>query len=543
MRKSSCIAAAALIAAGAAIAQTRTAVPPPECEAPVGYDRDRVLAGYLLPTAAGPKTCIPFTGVAAVPPPGYEGDFYVEEFGDARIRERYAKCAQDKECHGKVLAAVKARQPPNKEYNDRDPRHRELLGKLDDADGNVDLKSVRRPAFFGAAPWRETIAEVDPRTWIVEFTAPRDAYERNIRKMTGEVKLRGWYVRGEGVDDGRGGKRRALVIMSGGGGTRIAAVTDPAERLYHLDDKGRHRTRPFPTPTSGASGQQYWRENAVALNRGGFDVLLFDRRGIGLSSGYSDTNTLQQGRDLLAIVASLRGGDGLRALSPSGETLQGAAAARALRGSTGAEGLPVLLMGNSRGTMATGWAMTINFDRDCTFDETTISCAPPAGDQSIKGAILFAEFTSGPGYNPDRQSAEDEGRTGRDRTLWIAANAVELNIVFYPSSAILGGMAKWPAAFFARGLWDYAGALQGTVDSYSRVKGLKELVVVRGPHPFETWPASEQRRARERALAFAQAVIQGRSSVPGARPWTNMKELVATTPDVWEPSTRPTTVP
>jgi hypothetical protein len=52
-------------------------------------------------------------------------------------------------------------------------------------------------------------------------------------------------------------------------------------------------------------------------------VLLFDRRGVGISGGYSDTNTHQQGRDLLAIVASLRTGEGLRALSPSGETRKG----------------------------------------------------------------------------------------------------------------------------------------------------------------------------------------------------------------------------
>ena len=97
--------------------------------------------------------------------------------------------------------------------------------------------------------------------------------------------------------------------------------------------------------------------------------------------------------------------------------------------------------------------------------------------------------------------------------------------------------------FFARGLWDYAGALEGTVDSYSRVKGPKELVVVRGPHPFESWPEPERRRVRERAINFAVSVIQGKSRIEGVRPWTNMKELVATASDVWEESTKPTTVP
>ena len=37
---------------------------------------------------------------------------------------------------------------------------------------------------------------------------------------------------------------------------------------------------------------------------------------------------------------------------------RGAAAARALRGEEPTHGLPVLLFGNSRGTMSSGWAMT-----------------------------------------------------------------------------------------------------------------------------------------------------------------------------------------
>jgi hypothetical protein len=80
------------------------------------------------------------------------------------------------------------------------------------------------------------------------------------------------------------------------------------------------------------------------------------------------------------------------------------------------------------------------------------------------------------------------------------------------------------------------------MDSYSRVKGLKDLVVVRGPHPFESWPAEEKARVVERMIAYARAVVLGHKSIPGRRTWTNMKELVATSGDVWEPSTHPTVV-
>jgi pimeloyl-ACP methyl ester carboxylesterase len=500
-----------------------------------------MMSGYLLPTSAGEKTCIPFSSVAVYPPAGYQGDFYVDEFSDAKLRERWEQCKRDKACHDRVLAQVTARRPPNKEYGITDPRHIHLLGKPQHH-ADVDLESIRRPAFFAAAPYSEPIAKLDSRTYTVEFTAPPDPHERIHKKMTDPVKLRGWYIRGDGVDDGQGGKRRALIVMTSGGGGRIAAITHPSDRLYRIEPDGKTRINSFPNETSAATGQQMWRELGTVFHGAGFDVLLYDRRGVGISSGYSDTNTLQQGRDLLAMIANLRTGEGLRAMAPSGAVHKGRAAAEIVRGTTDA-GLPVLLFGNSRGTMASGWAMTLNFDKDCTYDLPKISCAKPVGDRTIKGAILMAEFSSGPGYVMDKPSPEDESRgLGTDRGLFIAGMALEHNVVFFPSSAILGGVHNWPAAFFARGLWDYAASLQGTMDSYSRVNGPKELVVVRAPHPYEVWPASEQRRVQERMVTFAQAVIQGRSSVDGGRRWTNMKELVATSSDVWEESTQPTVV-
>jgi len=37
--------------------------------------------------------------------------------------------------------------------------------------------------------------------------------------------------------------------------------------------------------------------------------------------------------------------------------------------------------------------------------------------------------------------------------------------------------------------------------------------------------------------------VLGRKTIEGRRTWSNMKELVATTSDVWEASTRPTVKP
>jgi hypothetical protein len=525
---------------------SRAPVPPFDCHAHVAYDRDLTLPGYLLPTSAGPATCIPFTTVLAQPPAGDQGDFYVEEFTDAKLRERWMACKSDKVCYDRVYKQVIARHPPNKEFNLKDPHGRFLLGKIEEKAADTDLTTIRRPAYFARAPYNEAIAAVDAQTYMLEFTAPAEAYERLHQNMTADIKIRGWYIRGAGIDDGKGGKRRALIISSGGGGDRVTAIDDPIDKAYVIDPKTGN-TIPdddWPNATTGVKGEAVWRQVWFNLHKAGFDVLAIDRRGVGISGGFSDTNTLQQGHDLLNIVAALRTGAGMRALTPHGDIAIGHAAAAAARGGTSDRGLPVMFLGSSRGTMSSSWAMTINFDKDCSYDLPTISCKPPVHDATIRGAILVADFSSGVGYLEGQTTPKDDGRgPGRDRGLFIGGIEVENNIVFFPSSAILAGIHTWPSAFFARGLWCYADGLEGEMDSYSRVNGLKDLVVVRGPHPFETWPAAEKARVQERMIAYAQAVVLNSKSIPGRRTWTNMKELVATTSDVWEPSTHPTVVP
>ena len=85
------------------------------------------------------------------------------------------------------------------------------VGKID-SDGVVDLRQIRKPGFFAKAPYNEGVAEADGRTHVVEFTVPRDPLERLKLAMPGDIKLRGWYAEGGGVDDGRGGRTRVLVI-------------------------------------------------------------------------------------------------------------------------------------------------------------------------------------------------------------------------------------------------------------------------------------------------------------------------------------------
>jgi hypothetical protein len=111
---------------------------------------------------------------------------------------------------------------------------------------------------------------------------------------------------------------------------------------------------------------------------------------VGISGGFSDTNTLQQGRDILEVIAALRTGDGVRLLTPAGVELRGRAATAALLAGARADRMPILLGGSSRGTMATGWAMTRNFDgvrRLGALDATsyTLSTSAPHPGSAIRG--------------------------------------------------------------------------------------------------------------------------------------------------------------
>ena len=161
-----------------------------------------------------------------------------------------------------------------------------------------------------------------------------------------------------------------------------------------------------------------------------------------------------------------------------------------------------------------------------------VTCTPPKGYTNIKGAILLASFASGAGYVPDASDLSD-------RNLFLAGMAADHHLVFYPSSATLAGMARWPAAFFGKGLWDRAESLEGTIAAYDRIRGLKEIVVARGPHSIETWDSADLRYLRERMVAFAKAAVTDAATLPGAKPWSDLRGLVATTLDRRETSSRP----
>jgi len=141
-------------------------VPPAECHAHVGFDRDLTLPGYYVPTRLGSGNLRTLYRDCSAAAAKYKGDFYVDEFTDAKLRAQWNQCELDEACYGKVQRSSAAGPRPT-----RIPApigaDTYLLGKIDADNPNVDLKTIRRPAFFSRAPYHESIAQDDDHTFIV----------------------------------------------------------------------------------------------------------------------------------------------------------------------------------------------------------------------------------------------------------------------------------------------------------------------------------------------------------------------------------------
>ena len=491
--------------------------PAPDCTFHVNYDRNADLPGYR--SGAG---CIPFMPLGQLIPEGQGPEFYVAGFSDAAIRSRWPACKADPACRDAALAGAR----PFIAYE------RRLTSRVDsaaamDPEGDVDLKAIRRPAYFAASAYNEPIAQAEARTWTVEFTVPRDSYERLHLHKEGTIKLRGWYLEGAGVADGATPPRRALVILNNGGGSELTAIDDPRSVAVQPDAAGRYALNKQPDALSEQFGMRHWRGFAAALNEAGFDVLVTDRRGNGISGGVAGFNTAEQARDMFRELDAMESGDGLRLLTPSGEVLVGKEAAGRLMAGMRATEMPVVLAGYSRGSYAVAWAMHKNFFEDCDRDLPDGGCRPALGRPNIKGAILYGPNSGGLGTRV----------AGHD--MVEAALREEYNTTYYVDSDVSAHIGDWPALMIAKGTWDYVEGLEGSLDAYRRAREPKEIFVFRGPHVLATQSPENMRLVGARMVAFARAAVLGLPRVPGAHAPADLRDLVTSSADHWERTTDP----
>ena len=522
MRISVPAAVAALLVSTAAYAQPSTSpvnqgTPEPDCTMHVNYDRNADLPGYRLGTA-----CIPFTRTYQLLPAGQELDFYIIGFSDAAIRKRWEACRQDTACHAAAMTGAK----PFIAYEPRLTGTVDAAGRID-PEGDVDLKAIRRPAYFAAPAYAEPVAQAELRTYTVEFTVPRDSYERRHLGKTGTIKLRGWYLEGAGIAEGAGLKRRALVILNNGGGSELTAIDNPQSPGVERNATGQYILNKQPDALSEQYGMRYWRGFVGILNQAGFDVLITDRRGNGISGGVAGFNTAEQANDMYRELDQMQSGEGLRLVAPNGDVLAGQAAGGKLMAGMAAREIPVVLAGYSRGSYAVAWAMQKNFVRDCDLDVPDGRCQPALGLPNIKGAILYGPNSGGLGYRP----------AGHD--MIEAALRTEYNTTYYPDSDVFANIDKWPGLLIVKGTWDYVESMEGSLEAFRRAREPKEIYLFRGPHPLATQNPENMRLAGARMVAFARAAVLGQPKVEGAHVPADLRELVTASPDFWERTTAP----
>jgi pimeloyl-ACP methyl ester carboxylesterase len=500
-------------------------VPKPDGMVMVGWDQNSAFPAYRVPGADGRGELVPFTPMAQFAPAGATGDFFVDHFTDAAIKARWAEAKRDPATRERILARVADLQIPHqfRGTGALDPR-----GRIDPHAERVDLAAIRRPGFFAAAPWNESIAALDGRTSIVEIEAPRESHETIHLGLTDSMRVRGWHIAGDGVSDGRGGRIKALAILVSGRNVETTGIYHPDDMPCYWDADHRawlQKSYPNEDGRTETGGSRVWRTYIEAFATAGFDVLTIDKRGHGISGGRNDSNCNEQAMDLFRTLDALETGIGARILTPDGRLLEGRAAAGILLAGRGAREIPLVIAGASQGSMVTCWAMQKNCIGGCDFDRVAPTAAAPLG-YNIKAGMILAPFGAGLGYRSP------------DDSLIEAARRVESNVQMFTSGEILGGIARWPAVFVGRGLWDFSESLEGSFECFRRATGPRMIVAVRGPHGEAEWGSGNTRFMQDRMTRFASTAVTGRPMQDYVEP-ASIRDVVAAAPQHWIETAKP----
>lgn len=351
----------------------------------------------------------------------------------------------------------------------------------------ADLSEIATPADFPD----EVFSSLAARTTRIEFEVPKTDFEKlgwqpiylpisippdphpNI-----PVKLRGWYIKGDGVtQDGS-------LSANGAAATTRSGVEHPLVIIS--------AAFPYPiamiTPVGGINVGQQIRKTITYLVASGYDVLFYDKRGIGYSQGVLDG----MGQDIFRALDQLDRGtvveDGvtlsLKIITPDGRTLQGQAAAaeRLLGGRYGARTKPVILRGFSYGSSILQRAMALNysnlpveyrFKRDSSGNIVVDEAQTPRGPfgYNFRGIVAISGFAGSIKYEtiPFFLALDSYAST-------FGHNGSILKSTVYLS------MKNWPAFLGLYATNDYE-TPNGAVDAFNNeLNGRKSIKMVTGYH-------------------------------------------------------------
>jgi hypothetical protein len=345
--------------------------------------------------------------------------------------------------------------------------------------------------------------------------------------------LRGWFIKGNGVPDAQGKRVHALVIWIPGNGEQMCAIQHP-DTPYSVYNVQTKQYEPLPNPDKNFQvekwGARWHRQNVYEFNHAGFDVLMVDKRGHGISGGVNASNSAEMTEDLFRMLDQLESSEGLTVFTSKGKLLQGKETTGLLLRGVPAKQVPVLIGGQSQGSIITCFAMQKNFVGWTAFNEPGQNFSP-AKKYNIKAALLTGDFAGGIGY------VNDPGFSRAWGVYQEAALRVERYTMRQPTSEILANIDKWPAVFFEHGLWDNYQSPEGSYEAYHRAKGLKELVFLRGSHHTATCGAENLAYLNNKMIEFAVRALVN----PGKKysELKSFKEAVLSSGSDWEPSSRP----
>jgi pimeloyl-ACP methyl ester carboxylesterase len=338
-----------------------------------------------------------------------------------------------------------------------------------------DLTGVRVPADFAG----EVFASLVARALRVEFEVPKTDFQRlgwTPELLPGAsippdpapeapVRLRGWYIKGDGITDG-GSVESPLIIMSS-----AFPYTVAYDRLVGSMDVGRQM-----------------RKTVTYFVAQGFDVLFFDKRGHGYSEGVFEAI----GEDIFRALDLLEHGvvveDGvsmtLSIITPDGRLLSGPAAAseQLLGPGYTAKSKPVVLRGFSYGSSHAQRAMAMNYSdlpveyrfiRDASGEVVVDTARSPRGNRgyNFRGIIAISGFQGSLKYETTPYFLALEALASR-----IGHNGAVMK------SSVYDSMDKWPAHLGLYATNDYETA-DGAIDAFNdRLRGLKEIEMVTGYH-------------------------------------------------------------
>ncbi|MGG2938286.1 hypothetical protein ABEO66_30000 [Bacillus pacificus] len=499
---------------------------PPESSAYVGYTWNAFLPAFKG-IERGKSISLPYKPTPLQPPTDYQGDYYIDEFSDLKIKEQWNEL---KVTNPKLAQSILANVNTIIALQFRTTGTVDPFGKIDPHQ-EVNLRDIRRPIYFGSSPLYEEIAALEEKTYTVEFTVPKENASPIRSHDTLPIKLRGWFIKGDGIPIEQSHKIHALVIFNAGASIEITAMQHPQDPLYKYNVMTKEYER-IPYPNANAQtenwGTKQWRQFLYAFHKAGFDVLAVDKRGHGISGGITAISAGDMAEDQFLMLDQLQSGHGLRILTPDGETLVDDKAAGVLIRHIPSKEIPVIIGGASQGSIIASFVMQKNFVGWKEFTKLQSSTTVLPKKYNIKAAVLLGDLTGGIGYNtnPDLLNLYLEG-----------AFRIESGIMTLPSSEVLANVHAWPAVFLGKGMWDEFQSAEGTFEVYRRANSFKKLLFVRGPHSQNAWGPDLIEYVTKKMIKFSVRSIT--NPRPFSHTFKSLKEAILNSPPYWEPSSRP----